>query len=364
VSEGQPVIPRAVREAIRGSRALVTGGAGFIGSHLVDALAACEASAVHIVDDLSLGRRANLESALAHEGVQLTIGDAADLDMLERLAAEWGPFDHCYNLAVIPLPHSLVSPRENVDRNVAMSTAVCELGRRGAFGRLVQYSSSEVYGTALAAPMDEVHPLRPHTPYAAAKAATDLVALSYATTFALNVVVVRPFNTYGERQNDGSYAGLIPAVVRAVLAGEPVVIDGDGEQTRDMSYVGDTVAGTLIAAVASDVKGATLNLGSGEETSVNELVRILLNALGHPDHPVVHGPARPGDVRRLLADTSRARERLGHAPSMPLTRGLERTVAWYLARATPEPARAGEPGTGADDSPAAAGALTVPGPPG
>jgi UDP-glucose 4-epimerase len=333
VPELRPSPSRDLDAALAGTSALVTGGAGFIGSHLVEALLAAGVSRVQVLDDLSLGSEANLARALAHSEVELTVGDAADADALERIAAEAGPFDHCYNLAVIPLPHSLEHPRENVDRNVAMTTAVCELGRSGAYRRLVQYSSSEVYGTALSAPMGESHPLHPHTPYAAAKAATDLVALSYATTFGLEVVVVRPFNTYGERQNDGAYAGLIPAVVRAVLGGEPVMIHGDGEQTRDMAYVLDTVQGTLCAAVAAEVCGETFNLGAGEEVSVNELVRLLLDALGRPEHPVVHGPPRPGDVRRLLADTRLAEERLGYVPSTPLDVGLGRTVQWYLARA-------------------------------
>jgi UDP-glucose 4-epimerase len=318
--------------AIAGSSALVTGGAGFIGSHLVDALLAASASRVHVIDDLSLGGEANLACALSRSEVELTVGDAADLKLLERIGAGAGPFDHCYNLAVIPLPHSLERPAENVDRNVAMTTAVCEMGRAGLYRRLVQFSSSEVYGTALTAPMDEHHPIHPHTPYAAAKAATDMVALSYATTFELDVVVVRPFNTYGERQNDGAYAGLVPAVVRAVLAGEPVTIHGDGEQTRDMAYVLDTVQGTLLAAAAAGVSGDTFNLGAAREVSVNELVRLLLLALSRPDHPIAYGPSRPGDVRRLIADTHHARERLGYLPSTPLEVGLRGTVDWYLKR--------------------------------
>jgi UDP-glucose 4-epimerase len=333
VSKPEPRSPQAASVALAGSSALVTGGAGFIGSHLVEELLAAGASRIHVLDDLSLGSRANLAGALVRPEVELTVGDAADAGELKRIGVEEGPFDHCYNLAVIPLPHSLERPRENVDRNVAMTTAVCELGRSGAYRRLVQFSSSEVYGTALTVPMDERHQLHPHTPYAAAKAATDLVALSYATTFEFDVVVVRPFNTYGERQNDGAYAGLIPAVVRAVLAGDPVTIHGDGEQTRDMAYVLDTVQGTLLAATMSDATGKTFNLGSGKEVSVNDIVRLLLHALDRPDHPVVYGPPRPGDVLRLLADTRRARECLGYAPSTTLDIGLKRTVDWYLERA-------------------------------
>lgn len=319
--------------ALSGSTALVTGGAGFIGSHLVDALVDCGVARLHVVDDLSLGRESNLANALRNPNVELTTGDAADSALLERIVAAQNGFDYCFNLAVIPLPHSLEHPRENVERNVAMTTAICELGRRGGYSRLVQYSSSEVYGTAMTVPMGEDHPLGAHTPYAAAKAATDLVALSYAHTFALDVVIVRPFNTYGERQNDGAYAGLIPAVVRAVLSGDPVTVHGDGEQTRDMTYVADTVQGTLLAATAVDASERIFNVGSGAEASVNELVQALLRALGRPDHPVLSGPARPGDVRRLFADVRRAREQLGYAPSIELDDGLTRTVNWYLESA-------------------------------
>jgi UDP-glucose 4-epimerase len=313
---------------IEGASALVTGGAGFIGSALVDGLIEAGAACVVVVDDLSLGRRSNLDGALGHDHVELVAGDCADLELLRGLAGE--PFDLCFNLAVIPLPHSLEHPRENVDRNVAMTTAVCELGRAGGYARLVQYSSSEVYGTAQTAAIAEDHPLRPHTPYAAAKAATDLVAASYATTFGVPVVTVRPFNTYGERQNDAAYAGLIPAVVRRVQAGQPVLVHGDGEQTRDMVFVADSVAGTLAAAVRDEALGTTVNLGSGQEASVNEMVRLILAAMDRPDHPIEHGPERPGDVRRLLADVSRARDLLGFEPRTSLEEGLRRTVSWYL----------------------------------
>jgi UDP-glucose 4-epimerase len=314
---------------VRGARCLVTGGAGFIGSHVVDGLVAAGAAHVHVVDDLSLGREENLAAVLARDDVALTVADAADEERLRAL----GPFDLAFHLAVIPLPHSLVHPRENVDRNVAMTTAVCELVRAGLVRRLVHFSSSEAYGTARTVPMAEDHPLRPHTPYAAAKAASDLVALSYHATFGLDVTVVRPFNTYGERQNDAAYAGLIPAVVRRVQAGEPVVIDGDGRQSRDMTDVSDTVAGALAIAAAEGLTGRTFNLGRGADHAVEEIVRVVLDEMGASEHPVMHGPARPGDVRRLVADISAARRAVGYAPRVGLREGLGRTVAWYLATA-------------------------------
>jgi UDP-glucose 4-epimerase len=327
------VAARPVRVSLAGANALVTGGAGFIGSHLVEALIDAGARHVHVLDDLSLGSRAHLADALAHPDVELTVGDAADLGDLEQVAVERGPFDLCFNLAVLPLPHSLVKPAANVARNVAMTTAICELGRAGAYRRLIQFSSSEVYGSATAAnAMDEEHRISPHTPYAAAKAATDLIALSYATTFRLNVVIVRPFNTYGERQSAGAYAGLIPAVVRAVLAGEPVTIYGDGAQTRDMMYVADTVRGALLAATC-DAVGTAFNLGSGVEVTVDHMVRLLLSGMGQPGYPVIYAPPRPGDVRRLLADATRARDQLGFMPCTSLDVGLQRTIDWYITSA-------------------------------
>jgi UDP-glucose 4-epimerase len=329
-------VPAWIRDRFAGRSALVTGGAGFIGSHLVDGLLAAGVARVHVVDDLSLGRRDNLSSALERTEARLTVADCAeDGALAEAIGDE--RYDVCFNLAVIPLPHSLVDPAANVNRNVAMSTAVCELGRERRFDRLVQFSSSEVYGTAQRAPMDEAHPLLAHTPYAAAKAATDLVARSYATTFGLELVTVRPFNTYGERQNDAAYAGLIPAVIGRVRSGDPIEIHGDGLQTRDMTHVDDTVLGTLAIAATDEALGLTLNLGSGREASVVEMVTLLLEALGAPEHPVEHVDARPGDVRRLLADTSLAERVAGYRPTVSLRDGLARTVRWYGS--APAPAR-------------------------
>ena len=313
-----------------GTRALVVGGAGFIGSHLVDGLVAAGAEHVAVVDDLSLGREENLAGARSEPGVTFTAADACDEAPLRELVERDGPYDVCFNLAVIPLPHSLERPRENVDRNVAMTTSVCEIGRSGGFARLVQFSSSEVYGTARTAPMDEDHPLGAHTPYAAAKAATDLVALSYQMTFGLSTLIVRPFNAYGERQNSTAYAGLIPVVIKNVLREEPVVVNGDGTQTRDMTHVSDTVRGTLALAASPELDGRSFNLGHGTEVSVNEMVRALLEALDRPEHPVVNGPERPGDVRRLLADISAARRAVGYEPLVSVGDGFRRTVSWYL----------------------------------
>lgn len=307
---------------------LLTGGAGFIGSHLVDALLCRGVESVRVVDDLSLGTEQNLADSLGDDRVMLQRGDCAELSSL--VAGDSPPFDFCFHAAVIPLPHSLVHPEENVRANIAMTTAVCELGRSRGYKRLVHFSSSEVFGDARRVPMDEDHPLAGHTPYAASKAGSDLVVSSYAKTFGLEAVTVRPFNTYGPRQNAKAYAGLIPAVLGAVESGTPVQIHGDGEQTRDMTYIADTVTGVLALATSEQTTGSSFNLGSGSEASVNTMVGLVLEALSRPDYPALHVAPRPGDVQRLVADISRARDAVGFDPSTPLAIGIKETVAWYL----------------------------------
>jgi UDP-glucose 4-epimerase len=319
-----------------GAKVLVTGGAGFIGSHLVDSLLDRGVERVRVVDDLSLGSEQNLARALGDDRVTLLRGDCAELSSLAT--GNPLPYDFCFHMAVIPLPHSLVHPEHNVRANIAMTTAVCELGRSGGYKRLVHFSSSEVFGNAQELPMSEDHPLAGHTPYAASKAGADLVVSSYAKTFGLETVTVRPFNTYGSRQNAGTYAGLIPAVLGAVVSGAPVHIYGDGEQTRDMTYVADTVAGTLALAASERTTGRSFNLGTGSEASVNMIVGLLLSALGCRDHPILHVAPRPGDVRRLVADISRARDAVDFDPSTPLAIGIKQTVDWYLESGSiPEP---------------------------
>jgi UDP-glucose 4-epimerase len=309
--------------AIAGKSFLVTGGAGFIGSHVVDRLLAAGAGSVVCVDDLSLGRRENVSPEA--ELVEVDCCDLAPLN--ERLGGR--VFDGCFNLAVIPLPASLIDPRDTVERNVAMTTAVCELVRGETIGTLVQFSSSEVYGSVETGAISEASPHAGTTPYAASKSATDLIAQSYYRTFGSEVALVRPFNTYGPRQNAGGYAGLIPIVVSRVKAGQPIVIDGDGLQSRDFLFVDDTARGAIAAYEHLPADGSVVNLGSGVERSVNEVVATLLDALGEPRWPVEHGPERAGDVRRHLADAQRAKEAIGFEQKVPFAEGIARTVAWY-----------------------------------
>ena len=318
---------------LAGKSVLVTGGAGFIGSHLVDRLADEAPREIVVVDNLFLGREENLSDAKHKLGDKLRAywSDAGDDALMRRILSDHKT-EVVYDLAVIPLPASLERPLWSVMENTRLTTVLCELQRDGLFESLVHFSSSETYGTAQRVPIDESHPYVPSTPYAAGKLAGDQVALSYAHTFGLDITLLRPFNNYGPRQNDRSFAGIIPIVIDNVLAGEPVVINGDGLQTRDYIFVGDTANAAVRMYEDESARGQVVTVGSGAELTVNDLVAMILSLLGKADHPVVHGPARAGDVRRHLAGTSRAKELLGFSPRVNLADGMARTVEWYLQR--------------------------------
>jgi UDP-glucose 4-epimerase len=239
--------------------------------------------------------------------------------------------DTVFNLAVIPLPASLERPRWAFKVNVAIASTWCELARLGMYETLIHCSSSEAYGGARYVPMDEDHPLLPETPYAASKAAGDHLVLSYRETFGIDAAIVRPFNNYGPRQNPGAYAGVIPIVIQRALRGDHVVIYGDGEQTRDFIFVAETADGIVRAYEELRTRGQVINLATGQEVSVNRLVREILDILG-AYVPIIHEAPRPGDVRRHCGGAGRAQELLGFRSLTPLAQGLVETVSWYRSR--------------------------------
>jgi len=315
---------------LAGKSVLITGGAGFIGSHVAERIAHEQPARLSVVDNLYLGREANLDDAKrVFPDLKLFRQDAADYDAMSGLIAS-ERVDVVYNLAVVPLPASLVNPRWTVDVNMAITTAACELLRQGYYATLIQFSSSEAYGTASYVPMDERHPGDPSTPYAASKLGSDHVVLAYRETYGIDAAIVRPFNNYGPRQNAGAYAGVIPAVASRCLRGDSIEVYGDGEQTRDFIFVTDTADAAVRAYEEPASRGEIINVGSGQEVSVNELVAVIQKVLG-TSVEVVHGPPRPGDVRRHRAATERARSLLGFEPKVGLEEGLQRTLAWYRA---------------------------------
>ncbi|MEM2914344.1 MAG: NAD-dependent epimerase/dehydratase family protein, partial [Candidatus Bathyarchaeia archaeon] len=222
---------------ITGKNALVVGGAGFIGSWIVEKMATYEPEKIIVIDNLFLGKEENLDEAKKHLGNRLKFFkcDATNYDMLKEILWREGPIDVVFNTAVKPLLVSFVDPVDVFRTSSEIVLNLLELQRKGYFDVLIHFSSSEAYGSAQYVPMDEKHALNPTTPYGAAKAATDLLALSYFITFGNDVRIIRPFNNYGPRQNEKTYAGVIPTTIKRILSGQPPIIFGDGEQNRDFT---------------------------------------------------------------------------------------------------------------------------------
>jgi UDP-glucose 4-epimerase len=320
---------------LSGARVLVTGGAGFIGSHLVDALLDAGAASVAVVDTFFVGRDENLQAAGAQHGNALTVyrEDAGDLGAMTAICRAERP-DLAFNLATKALLYSFFNPVGAFQVNVSIAAALAELMRQGALPKLMHLSTSEVYGTAQQISMGENHPLLAETSYAAGKAAADLLLMSYVNMYGLDVVTVRPFNNYGPRQNDGAFAAIIPLTIKRLLEGSPPVIEGDGLQTRDFIYVRDTVAAIVALATMDEAAGRTLNVGSGRETPIREVVETLCDIAGYSGE-ILHAPPRVADVRRHRADVARAEALLGPVARTELREGLEQTYGWHASAVGP-----------------------------
>ncbi|HSE06657.1 MAG TPA: NAD-dependent epimerase/dehydratase family protein [Methylomirabilota bacterium] len=319
-------------EALRSLTVLVTGGAGFIGSHLVDALVAGGAR-VRVLDDFSSGRREHLAGAAA-AGAEIVEGDICDERALDATVPGCRVIMH---LATRCVRLSLSDP-EGVHRvNSEGTLRVLMAARRHHVERVVYVSSSEIYGTAVRAPMAEDHPLAPTTVYGATKLAGELYTQAMTRSFGLPTIVVRPFNTYGPRAHfAGVYGEVIPRFTVRLLNGRRPVIFGDGSQTRDFTYVTDTVRGILAAATMPDARGQVMNVARGEEVTIRRLAELLAKAID-PVLTPEFAEARPGDVHRHWADVSQARTRLGFRAEIGIEEGLGRYLRWFR-EVYPDPA--------------------------
>ncbi len=308
-----------------GQRVVVTGGAGFIGSEVVRQLTAADAR-VLVVDNLVNGRRDNL-AGLPSPQVQLYVADVRDSQALARI---FQAVDTVFHLACLGVRHSIHSPLENHEVNARGTLEVLLAARAAGVRRFVYVSSSEVYGTARQVPMTEEHPTFPTTVYGASKLAGECYTRAFHRTHDLPAVIVRPFNTYGPRcHHEGDSGEVIPRFLLRCLAGRPMIIFGDGRQTRDFTYVSDVARGILAAGLAENAIGETINLGSGREISILELANQVAGVVGGQPAQVQHEAPRPGDVRRLWADTAKARNLLGFDPLVELRTGLRALQAWY-----------------------------------
>ena len=308
-----------------GKRVLVTGGEGFIGSHLTERLVR-EGAEVRVLALYNPFGRYGWLDPEAHPDVELLPGDVRDA---ERVAGAVEGCDVVFHLAaLIGIPYSYVAPESYVQVNVQGTINVATACHRHGVGRMVHTSTSETYGTAITAPISEAHPLQPQSPYSASKIGADNMALSFHHAFDLPVAVIRPFNVYGPRQ---STRAVIPTVLTQLHKGVKKLELGATSPTRDFTYVSDTVGGFLAVASCDRAVGEVVNIGSGREISIGDLVRLLIEVTGS-DAEIVTDEARlrpeGSEVERLLADSSRAREWTGWEPTVSLRDGLTRTSEW------------------------------------
>lgn len=306
------------------TKVVVTGGAGFIGSNLAAEL--LNKFEVTVIDDLSTGRLENLEAIL--DRAEFLMGSVTDLDLL--LEAFSGAEAIFHQGAVPSVQRSVDNPlatnHANLDGTLNVLVAARDCGAR----KVIYASSSSVYGDTPTLPKREDMKPNPRSPYAVSKLAGEYYAQVFSELYGLETVSLRYFNVFGPRQDPGSeYAAVIPRFISRILEGEPPVIFGDGEQTRDFTFVRDVVAANILA-MESDAQGV-FNVACGQRTSLNELADRIMAICGISLQPIYDAP-RPGDIRDSLADISAARERLGYRPEFDLQRGLEETVRWFSER--------------------------------
>lgn len=310
-----------------GRSVLVTGAGGFIASHLVERLVKDGAQVRAFVRYNSRGDPGLLSQLdpASRQAIDLIAGDLRDLPAIEQAVKG---VSHIFHLgALIAIPYSYLHPAEVVETNVIGTLNVLLAAQAAGTGRIIHTSTSEVYGTAQRVPIDEGHPLQGQSPYSASKIGADKIAESFYRSYGLQVVTLRPFNTYGPRQ---SARAVIPTIITQALT-QDVVRLGNLDARRDLTYVEDTVDGFMRVGETPGVEGETFNLGSGSEVQVGELARQIIDLIGRPvSIEVDKQRLRPekSEVQRLLSDNRLAKERLGWEPQVSLCQGLERTIEW------------------------------------
>lgn len=317
-----------IRASLRNQTILVTGGAGFIGSALVDSLLKSNVAHVHVIDNLFTGSEENLIEALQTGKVTLYKDDAEFYSSLEYIFYT-NKIDVVFNCATKALNYSFANPANAFTTNTTVIINLLELQRKGFFKTLCHFSTSEVYGTAVYEPMDESHPKNPTTTYAAGKAAADLALESYVKMFDLDAFIVRPFNNYGPRQNyKGMLAGIIPITAWRILNNIAPELHGDGLQSRDFIYVHDTVD-AVVKLYDQMAAGDSINISTDNQITVAELLPRICQDMGYTGE-IINKPGRKSDVLCHIASNVKIRTMIDY-PLTPFEQGLRDTLAWYKA---------------------------------
>jgi UDP-glucose 4-epimerase len=303
---------------------LVTGGAGFIGSHLVDALLA-RGDRVRVVDNLATGHRENLAHVL--DAIEFIQGDLRDTDIARQATQN---IEVIFHQAALPsVPRSIKDPAATHAANLTGTLNLLDAARNAGVRRVVAASSSSVYGNTPMLPKVETMTPQPLSPYAVTKLAGEMYCRVFSELYGLSTICLRYFNVFGPRQDPTTqYAGVIAKFITCALNGQPFPVQGDGEQSRDFTYIANVVDANLRAGDSLFNSGAVVNIACGQRVTLNNIIS-LLNELTAQSLPPEFGPSRVGDVRHSHADISRARELLNYTPTVDTREGLRRTLEWY-----------------------------------
>jgi UDP-glucose 4-epimerase len=322
-----------------GQRALVTGGAGFIGSHLVEALLTLGAEVV-VLDDLSAGRRDNLAPFKLKEFIGASILDREAVALAMR-----GVQIVFHQAAMASVPMSVERPREFYEVNVSGTLNILQAAAEAHVKRVTFAASSSAYGESEILPKFESFPPQPLSPYAASKVAGEGLVRAWANCYDIDTVALRYFNIFGPRQSaDSAYAAVIAAFAKAMLNGQRPTIFGDGEQSRDFTYVDNAVHANLLAArSAKPIGGDVMNVACGKRISLNQLEKVMRESLERPDLTPIYQPTRAGDVKHSLADLTHAKQAIDYAPIVDFETGLRATMDWYRTSQRPPSMRPATP---------------------
>jgi NAD dependent epimerase/dehydratase len=312
---------------LEGKKILVTGADGFIGSHLVELLVKKGATVKALSVYNSFNDWGWLEDISCLSEVEVVSGDVRDSALCRNISKG---VDVIYNLAaLIAIPYSYVAPESYIDTNVKGALNICQAAMENDVSRVIQISTSEVYGTAKYVPIDENHPLQPQSPYSASKIGADAIAMSFHNTFKLPLTIARPFNTYGPRQ---SARAVIPTIITQIASGMKQIKIGDSRPTRDFNYVTDTCNGLYLLGMCDEAVGQSVNIGSNYEISINDTIKMIIELM-KCDVEIICDEQRirpeNSEVFRLWCDNTKIKELTGFSPQYSIENGLIETINWF-----------------------------------